>query len=471
MPNFLSKLMTPKEDEEVKLFWTRDNNEENIEEVGTEIEFKTITLEEAITTIQKELSEDVESELLEKQELIREAMCGNKDKIQALEKKIAKILQKKQLNVQYFTLEEAAFNIYSKLYGMDILEKYYRQKEVNEIRVNGPGKHNVFLQINGINVPVKEYIEDDETIRNIIKRLMFEDYGAPFDLSNPRVESIRRDGSRLTATCPPIAAGHNFILRKHDAFEPSLDNLIAKQTLNQQVWKVLSILTKGRANILFSGNVGAGKTTLMKKLVGELEENLRILVIGKDSEAMLKSRYPKRDIIEFEEHNEVGVSMKDIFITALRESPDVIIVEEFRGAGEAIEAIKACTRGLPGSMATAHFNSPEEVIEGTGMLMLEEGLTLPLELAKIRVARAFNVVVQMLGDSVKGIKKLSSITEVYVNIEGKIVYNDLLKWIPNDEFDYFGEGVWKLIDKPSNNLLARLKKNVSKVELEKLGWL
>jgi len=40
------------------------------------------------------------------------------------------------------------------------------------------------------------------------------------------------------------------------------------------------------------------------------------------------------------------------------------------------------------------------------MMMLEEGLSLPLELAKLRVARAFNVVVQMYGDSIAGIKKL-----------------------------------------------------------------
>ena len=52
--------------------------------------------------------------------------------------------------------------------------------------------------------------------------------------------------------------------------------------------------------------------------------------------------------------------------------------------------------------------------------MLEEGLNLELDLAKLRVARAFNIVVQLFGDAISGKKRLVSITEVGVDKENKI---------------------------------------------------
>ena len=36
---------------------------------------------------------------------------------------------------------------------------------------------------------------------------------------------------------------------------------------------MLSLLAKGGTKMLFSGNVGAGKTTLMKKVIGEVDKN------------------------------------------------------------------------------------------------------------------------------------------------------------------------------------------------------
>ena len=173
------------------------------------------------------------------------------------------------------------------------------------------------------------------------------------------------------------------------------------------------ILIKGRRNIIISGGVNSGKTTLLKLLIGEFSPNLSIRVLDLDNELHVSKLYPERDIWELEAHPEIDVDMNSLFISILRLTPDVIVVGEFRGIGEAREAIRACTRGHTG-LATAHFSEPEEVVQGTAMMMLEEGMSLDLHNARLRVAQAFQFVVQMLSDTSRGIKKVVSITEILV---------------------------------------------------------
>lgn len=427
-----------------------------------------MALDEAAAFVQGRAFECPPGERAARQALVRDAMAGEPQAVRAAEEMVASILEEEMVEVDGHSRKRAAYEIYARLWGLGPVEAVYRDPEVDEVRANGPDK--VFLQRRGRNEPAGVRFADEAELEAVIKRMILHDEGASLDRSSPRVESVRRDGSRLTATCPPVTRSWTFALRKHGTFDMSVENLARAGTLDPKVWGALSLLARGRANILFCGNVGSGKTSLMRKLLGELHPNLRILVIGKDLELLLYRHYPERDVIELEEHPEVGVSMKELFETALRESPDVIAVEEFRGAGEAIEAVRACTRGHPGSMATAHFNSPEEAIEGTAMLMLEEGLNLPLELAKLRVARSFDVVVQMFSDSVRGTKKLVSATEVLVGPAGEIGFRDLIRWEPRGD-DYLGPGEWVFANPPSPGLRAKMFRfGVTDAMVRKAGW-
>lgn len=412
----------------------------------------------------------VQSKMLEDKKhlvMLQKAMAGDKKAAFEVEKLIARILKEGHKTVKKMSLEEAAFEIYSATWGLGPVEQFYRDPEVNEIRVNSP--IHVYIQRRGKNERVDVCFGDEKHVERVIKRMFMEDTGASLDRSNPILMSVRLDGSRLTATCPPVTKHWTFVLRKPHVFEMTLENLQKGGTLDEKTWKALTALVKGRANILFSGNPGAGKTSLLRELVGQWDKHLRILSIGEDLELHLGSYFPDRDIIELEEHKHVGATMRELFRAALREGPDVMIIEEFRGAGEAIEAVKACTRGLLGAMATAHFSTPEETVEGTAMMMIEEGLGLTLELAKLRVARAFNVVVQMLADTGRGIKKVISITEVVVS-NGSISYNDLVRWQPDDEYDFWGSGQWEFCKRPSARLLSQLRREVARETLVDLGW-
>lgn len=352
-------------------------------------------------------------------------------------------------------LLDASEAIRRQLWGLGKLENLYLDPEVDEIRVLCNGR--VFVSRRGKNCAASIRLAPDEVIQMVERLIPYDESGASLNESNPMLELVRADGSRLTALCTPVVRGCSFVLRKHGTIEMTPESLIKLQTLDMRVWKVLSLLVHGRRNILISGGTNSGKTTLLKMLIGELNPSLAIRTLDTDNEIRASNLYPDRDIIEMEAHTEVHADMKKIFEKILRLSPDVIIVGEFRGYGEAVEAIRACTRGHDGSMATTHFSSPEEAVRGTAMLMLEEGLNLSLRLAMARVAQAFNVVVQMFADSERGIKKITSITEIEES-EGIVQYRELVRWVPDGD-DYLGSGRWQILGKPGNRACEAMKKH------------
>ena len=410
-----------------------------------------LSLEQAIEYVQQALMKGPEAEVARRQDILGRAMAGEPGMHLEAQALIWQVLEAGKKEVAGSSLEEAARLIYARVWGLDVVEDLYRDPEVNEIQVNGPDE--VFVDRLGRHERVNVSFGTPERLEAVIKRMIMHDMGASLDRSNPMVESVRKDGSRLTATCYPVTDTWTFVLRKHHTVDMSVENLERLGTLNRLVWEVLRLLVRGRANILFSGNPRSGKTSLLRKLVGEMAKRLRIVVIGKDLELKLRKEYPDRNIVEFEAHPEVGAGMQELFQATLRESPDVVIIEEFRGKGEAVEAIHACTRGVRGAMATAHFNSPREAVEGIAMMFEEEGLHIPFETAMIRVATAFDVVVQMMNDSDRGIKKLLTITEL--GVRGReVVCTDLVRWEPEGQ-DYLGKGTWKLVNPPSPDLRAK----------------
>lgn len=447
-------------------FWKKEEVVEEEEEDDEDKE-KFLAYNDALDYIQQQYIEKYAKDLSTLQNTQSSAMAGHRESRNIIINYFEEIISDNKIIVEGYTSKELAQGVFAEKYGLGILDKYFLDPSIDEIRVNSVD--NIKIVRRGIPIAVPETYQSEEEIERTIKRLIMEDIGISIDKSNPRVESILMDGSRLTAICYPVSPNWNFILRKHDSFEPTLANYKEVGTLNEFVWERLSLLVKGNAKVLISGNVSSGKSTLLKKLVGELDPNFRIGVIGKNSEIKLMEKYPDRDIIEFQEQPQLGVTMKELFSTMLRQSIDSLVVEEFRGSGEAIEAVRACSRGLPSAFSTAHFNNAKEAIEGVGLLLIEEGLNLSLDLAELRVARAFNIVVQMFGDTITGKKKLLTVSEIRVDEDNQIIVNDLIRWEPSGD-EFFGEGGWTAPNNPSDAMLRNMLVNVSREEVESLGW-
>lgn len=414
-----------------------------------------VTLKEATAFIQRIVQnpEKIGQEQAKaNKELIESVLGGIAESIPKAKQLINDIIKKYNIEIIGMPLEKAIDDIYAYMWGLGPLEDIYYDPEVNEIQINKYDQISIIrnLKTEQVNICFK----DDEHVRNIIQRIIMHDRGVSLNESNPTIESMRRDGTRITATCPPVSETTTLALRKQLIKVLTLDDLIRSETLDEKTWKLLAKLVTGRANILLSGGVGSGKTALLRTLFSLTHPKARTLVLENDRELFLRKHYPQRNIVELEEHPEVGIKLNSLFRTLLRYSPNIIIIGEFRGAGEAREAVRACERGHHGSMATAHFSSPREAIEGTGRLLLEEGLNISASSATLMVAGAYNVVIQMFGDTTRGIIKVESVTEIDTKGD-EVIYRDLIKWVPYKE--NYTKGDWVVMNQPGPRLTERLK--------------
>lgn len=384
---------------------------------------------------------------------------------QQAQKLVRDLMEKYGLSVQGMELEATADKIYQYLWGLDVIEALYRSPGVNEVRVNSPQR--LYYQHNGQNWKASVKFKDEEHVAKIITRILEHD-GVSLNESNPGVESRRLDGARVTALGPPLTTHQALVLRKHNTFEITWENYTKSGTMDEYTASLLELLANGRANILICGGANSGKTTLLRWLVGFQNPLLRVISIETDKELLLDEWYPARDIVSMEAHPELGWDIKRCFTITLRLSPDVVIVGEARGLGEARGMIDACRSGHHGTMGTIHSLSVYEALSILAQMAMEEGRHLPLETIEGQVAESFDVVVQMYGNSITGVKKVERITEVRRGTQGP-EFSDLVVWEPSNQ-DY-EQGRWSYPQSLSPALVAKLfKYGTTKQLIAELEW-
>jgi pilus assembly protein CpaF len=98
--------------------------------------------------------------------------------------------------------------------------------------------------------------------------------------------------------------------------------------------------------------------------------------------------------------------------------PDRIIVGEVRG-GEALDMLQAMNTGHDGSLATAHANSPRDMLARLETMVLMAGMDLPHRAIREQIASAIDVIVQ--GERLRdGTRKITSISEIQ-GMEGDVI--------------------------------------------------
>ncbi|MCL6639339.1 MAG: Flp pilus assembly complex ATPase component TadA [Firmicutes bacterium] len=446
---------------------SKTNKQPNSSKPNRAMEDKVTTVNEAIMLVQEYFTNPErlgEERAARNKAAAESAMSGAKDAKEKALKLLREFLVENGVKVQDIVTDVLALEIYKEIWGLGPLEEIYEDRNVNEIQINAPDRIYVMRNLKLERLDGVKF-RDNDHVMNFVTRMVMHDRGVSLNRSSPTIESMRKDGTRITATCPPVTEHVTVALRKHLQRVVPFDEMVRRGVMDTRGADILRLLVRGRANVAVIGGVGSGKTTLVRTMCGEIPPNARIIVIETDRELDLARNYPERNIVEMEEHQEIKRTLKELFRTVLRYSPVVIIVGEFRGEGEASEAIQACERGHDGSMTTAHFSSPELFVKGTARMLIREGLALPEKTVEEMVASAFNIVVKMYGDPTRGIMKLESVTELTPG--EPFSCRRLYEW-EYIEGDY-EKGQWRICGKPSAGLLNRLfKHGVAKAEVDEV---
>ncbi len=314
--------------------------------------------------------------------------------------------------------EALALAVYDQRYGLGQLSAYLRDPEVENVDVNGCDQVWVSYA-SGERVGGPPVAESDDELIAMIRGWAARggQTSRDFSAASPLVNVALIGGARLTATMS-VTPRPCVSLRRHGHLDVSLGRLMQLGTIDATLGAFLAAAVRSRCNIIVTGGVNAGKTTMLRALASEIPPGERVATLESEYELFLHTMQSHPDVIAFEsrEANSEGaggISLHDLVAHALRHNPQRIIVGEVRRT-EIMPMLEAMNSGQEGSMCTLHANSPEEAFDRILILGLRGGLALAERAIHILVGMAVDLIVQVRKhyDGRRTVRYVSEVLEV-----------------------------------------------------------
>jgi Flp pilus assembly CpaF family ATPase len=315
-------------------------------------------------------------------------------------------------------LDELARAVHDQRYGLGLVAAYLRDPAVENVDVNGCDQVWVTYST-GERVAGPPVAATDDALIAMIRTWAARggQTARDFSVAAPLVNVALTGSARLTATMS-VTPRPCVSLRRHGQLEATLATLTHLGTLDAALAAFLAAAVRSRCNIIVTGGVAAGKTTLLRALASEIPPGERVATLESEYELYLHKLARHPDVIAFEarEPNSEGaggISLLDLIAHALRHNPRRIIVGEVR-RDEIMPMLEAMNSGQDGSMCTLHANSPAEAFDRILILGLRGGLALAERAIHILVGMAVDLIVHVRRgyDGTRTVRYVSEILEV-----------------------------------------------------------
>src|SRR5215212_3894451 len=152
--------------------------------------------------------------------------------------------------------DEVVEQIVYEVTGLGPIEPLFRDRAVTDILVNGP--KNIYIERGGRLSRALVSFRDDAHLISVIDRIVSR-IGRRVDESSPMVDARLPDGSRVNAIIPPLAIDGPVMSIRRFGAEITMQHLVEKGALTEEMAMLLAGCVRARLNILISGGTGAGK--------------------------------------------------------------------------------------------------------------------------------------------------------------------------------------------------------------------
>lgn len=273
--------------------------------------------------------------------------------------------------------------------GFGPLQRFFDDPEVEEVWINEPGR--VFIARGGASELTPVILTDAE-VRALVER-MLRWSGRRLDVSNPFVDAMLPDGSRLHVAIPDITRAHWSVNIRRFVVRPThVRDFVQMRTLTPQAANFLEAAVVSGLNIVVAGGTQAGKTTLLNGLLGCVPSRERIVSCEEVFEINL--HHPDWVAMQTRDASLEGtgaIPLRRLVKEALRMRPTRLIVGEVRQS-ESLDLLIAMNSGMP-SMATIHANSAREAVTKLCTLPLLAGANIAADFVVPTVAGCIDIVV------------------------------------------------------------------------------
>jgi pilus assembly protein CpaF len=288
------------------------------------------------------------------------------------------------------------------------IEEGLEDPECTQLDGYGPGK--VSAQFRGRNQLLRDLAFSSEEQYEVWLRRLVEGSGAVTTW-----EKIERDrhgvlnlpgGGRLTIFMPPISTVPTFSLRKHVATRWQPTAFVENGTLSQPMMDFLRRCVASHVNILFVGQFGSGKTSLLRALAqSSMDDGAKIAVVEQVPELAISKPLAVPYLYQ---PSVPGMDLATILDEQMYNGLDHLIVGEVHMEGLTKMLEVMIIKG--GSMSTYHAKSTEEVAERMKLALQLENGNVTAETAASFIRQAIDLIVVL--DNVDGQRRVLQITEL-----------------------------------------------------------
>ena len=305
---------------------------------------------------------------------------------------------------------------------LDVLEELLENSDVTEIMING--EKGIFIERKGR----LEAFSEGEISKERMEELVVKITAMSNRIVNeaiPLTDARLGDGSRVHVAVSPVALDSPVItIRKFPKNPITLEDLLEKESFNEEIAQFLKMAVRARYNIFVSGATNSGKTTLLNVLSDFIPKNERIITIEDTAELQIRN---VPNLVRLEARNSVvegcrEITIRDLLRASLRMRPDRVIVGEVRGA-ETVDMLQAFCTGHDGSLSTGHGNSTKDMLYRLETMVMM-GMDIPVAAIRRQIASGIDLMIHLgrLRDKRRVLMEISEIDECR---DGEILINPL----------------------------------------------
>jgi pilus assembly protein CpaF len=274
--------------------------------------------------------------------------------------------------------------------GFGALQRFFDDPEVEEVWINEPGR--VFVARGGRSELTTTVLSAAD-VRDLVERMLLWS-GRRLDISQPFVDAMLPDGSRLHVVIPDITREHWAVNIRRFVMRPGhIHGLVPGGTITAQAADFIEAAVVSGLNIIIAGGTQAGKTTLLNSILGCVPASERIVSCEEVFEIQLP-QHPDWVALQTRDASLEGtgeIPLRRLVREALRMRPTRLVVGEVRQS-EALDLLVAMNSGMP-SAATLHANSAREAVTKLCTLPLLAGQNISADFVVPTVAGCVDIVI------------------------------------------------------------------------------
>jgi pilus assembly protein CpaF len=320
----------------------------------------------------------------------------------------------------------------------DILSPLIENIEVNDIIVRS--YKDVSIQIGRKNIQTDISFQDQETYSAFIEGLL-KRAGKSCTLATPLVDASIDPHIRASVTHESLSPGDSgpmLTLRISRFNSISIEGLEELDFAPPEVFDYLKEIVKyGCGALLIGGEVGTGKTTLVRALVSAIDESEAILVIEDTNEINLQRKFVRTLLTREGNFEGAGkISPAQAIRAGMRMAMNRIILGEIRD-GEAAEAfVDVCASGHPG-MSTVHAKTGRDAVSRLELFLSRAQGKVGIETIRRQISDAISVVVYIGMDSISKRRRIISVHEVENSADGAVQMSPIFEILEDSQTIYW----------------------------------